>query len=58
MQGDNRAGYGLEIIKKLSSELTKEYGKGFDRTNLYNYLKFFKYSPQIVDTECQLSSVS
>ena len=55
LKGDGRAEYGLEIIKKLSQELTKEFGKGFDRTNLYNYLRFYKCFPQIVDTVCQQS---
>lgn len=31
LKGQDRANYGKEIIKKLSKELTKEYGKGFDR---------------------------
>ena len=56
LNGESRAEYGLEIIKKLSKELMKDYGKGFDRTNLYNYLRFYKYFPEIVDTACQLSS--
>jgi len=55
LQGGSRAEYGLEIIKEMSKALTEEYGKGFDRTNLYNYLKFYKYFPEIVDTACQLS---
>lgn len=29
---DGRAEYGLEIIKKLSKELTDTYGKGFTKT--------------------------
>lgn len=29
MKGKERADYGTEIIKKLSKELTKEYGKGY-----------------------------
>ena len=56
LKGGDRAGYGLELIKKLSKELTKEYGKGFDRTNLYKFLKFYKCFPEIVDTACQLSA--
>ena len=56
LKGGDRAGYGLELIKKLSKELTKEYGKGFDRTNLYKFLKFYKCFPEIVDTACQLST--
>jgi len=47
--------YGLEIIKELSGKLTNEYGKGFDRTNLYNYLKFYRTFPEIVDTVCRQS---
>ena len=46
MKGERRAEYGLEIIKKLSANLTKEYGKGFDRSNLYFFLqvcRFCKY---------------
>ena len=41
LKGEDRANYGTEVIKKLSKELTKEYGKGFDRSNLYFFLKFY-----------------
>ena len=50
MKGRHRAEYGLEIIKKLSANLTKEYGKGFTKTNLYNYYLFFKTFPKIFQT--------
>ena len=30
-------------------ELTKEYGKSFDRSNLYRFLSCYKNFPQIVD---------
>ena len=50
LKGKDRADYGIEIIKKLSKELTKEYGKGFDRSNLYRFLSFYKNFPQIVDS--------
>ena len=56
LKGKSRAEYGLEIIRKLSKDLTNDFGKGFDRTNLYSFLKFYKYFPEIVDTACQLSS--
>ena len=49
LKGNDRADYGLEIIKKLSKELTKQYGKGFDRSNLYRFLSFYKNFPKIVD---------
>lgn len=31
-----RADYGKQIIKELSKALTKEFGKGFSRSNLQN----------------------
>ena len=49
LKGNDRADYGIEVIKKLSKELTKEYGKGFDRSNLYRFLSFYKNFPKIVD---------
>ncbi len=32
--GNERAAYGEELLKNLSNELTKEFGKGFTVTNL------------------------
>ena len=49
LKGSNRADYGVEIINKLSKELKNQYGKGFDRSNLYRFLSFYKKFPQIVD---------
>lgn len=43
--GADRAEYGAEIIKRLSRVLTDEYGKGFDRANLYHFLSFYKAFP-------------
>lgn len=45
--GADRAEYGLQIIKKLAKELTEEYGKGFTKTNLYNFYLFYKEYPEI-----------
>ncbi len=39
--GENRAQYGKEILKNLSVELTKEYGKGFSVDNLENMRRFY-----------------
>lgn len=49
LKGESRASYGTEIIKNLSKDLTQKYGKGFDRSNLYHFLSFYKNFPQIVD---------
>ena len=45
LNGNKRAEYGSEVIKKLSKELTKLYGKGFTKSNLY---KFYTMYPNIV----------
>ena len=57
LKGKDRADYGIEVIKKLSKELTKEYGKGFDRSNLYRFLSFYKNFPQIVDALSRQSGI-
>lgn len=49
LKGKNRADYGKNTIKKLAKELTKKYGKGFDGSNLYKFLSFYKSFPQILD---------
>ena len=46
-QGEGRAEYGTGIIAKLAKELTSEYGKGFTKTNLYNFYSFYKEYPEI-----------
>lgn len=50
MQGEGRAKYGAEIIKKLSKELSAEYGKGFTKSNLYSFYSFYKAYPEIFQT--------
>lgn len=40
-QGEARAGYGKRVIESLSEYLTREYGRGFSRTNLSNMRKFY-----------------
>jgi len=54
MKGNDRADYGREIIKKLAQELTDEYGKGFDRINLYYYLRFYRAFPDIPGMEDEI----
>ena len=50
LQGEKRAEYGSEVIKKLSNALTKDYGKGFDYSSLYKYVRFYKAFPNILDS--------
>ena len=48
---DNRKeNYGKEIIVELSKKLTREFGKGFEKTNLYYYLQFYNLYPNIFDS--------
>ena len=39
--GEKRAQYGKSLIKNLSIELTKEFGKGFSEQNLKNMRQFY-----------------
>jgi len=48
LNGNKRVEYGSEVIKKLSKELTKLYGKGFTKSNLYSFYKFYTMYPNIV----------
>lgn len=47
LRGEKRASYGSEVIKKLSSELTEIYGKGFNKSSLYDFVRFYKSFPEI-----------
>ena len=40
-QGKERAAYGEEILKTLSVELNKEFGKGFGERNLRDFRQFY-----------------
>ena len=45
-QGNSdRAEYGKQLVKDLSKRLTKEYGKGFSRSNLQNMRNFYLSYP-------------
>ena len=47
LKGDNRAEYGAEVIVRLAKDLKAEYGDGFTKTNLYNFIEFYKAFPEI-----------
>jgi predicted nuclease of restriction endonuclease-like (RecB) superfamily len=47
--GNARAGYGQNVLKNLGRQLTEEFGKGFDDSNLRNMRSFYKAFP-ICDT--------
>ncbi len=45
-QGEQRAVYGKKQLQKISEQLTLDYGKGFDVTNLRNMRQFFLSFPK------------
>lgn len=56
LAGEARAEYGAEVIKELSKVLTQKYGKGFTKTNLYNFYCLYKCFPEIFHTVCGKSN--
>lgn len=44
-QGKERAEYGKAVLKTLANQLTLEFGKGFDDSNLRNMRSFYKAFP-------------
>lgn len=50
LRGQQRADYGKQIINNLANHLTNTYGSGFDPSNLYKFLDFYRTFPQILDT--------
>ena len=51
--GDNCAEYGANVIKKLSKDLTKKYGKGFTKSNLYSCLSKSSRIPPPQHFQCR-----
>lgn len=43
--GESRAAYGKEVLKKLSRELTVEFGKGFSERSLREFRQFYSFFP-------------
>lgn len=43
--GEDRAKYGLYLIKELSRQLTADFGKGFSTQSLWNMRQFYNAFP-------------
>ena len=57
--GEDRAAYGLNVIRNLSKRLTSQFGKGFTRRDLYHYLTFFRaYQELFSSAKSKVYSVS
>lgn len=47
LNGGQRAEYGTNIIESLSNYLQERFGKGFDRSSLYKYIRFAESYPTL-----------
>ena len=47
LRGADRADYGENIMTELAEKLTGIYGKGFTKTNLYQFVSFYRCFPEI-----------
>ena len=54
-RGETRAAYGKGLIKELSVKLSAEFGRGFDKSNLWNMRAFFLCFPKIDALRRELS---
>ncbi|MCP4591022.1 MAG: DUF1016 domain-containing protein [bacterium] len=43
--GEERAEYGKQIVSTVAVQLSTAYGRGFNRRNLYNMLRFAEFFP-------------
>ena len=48
LKGEDRAEYGAEVIVRLSKYLNEKYERGFSKRYLWEYLRFYKAYPEIV----------
>ena len=51
-----RADYGKRVIQELSGLLVQKYGKGFSKSNLYNYILFNLLYPDIFQLSTGISA--
>ena len=49
-KGEIRAEYGKRIIELLSERITKEFGKGCDKSNLWHMRNFYLTFPNFIDS--------
>ncbi len=54
-QGGERAEYGKRLVAELSKRLTADFGKGFDKRNLWNMRSFYLAFPKVNALRTQLS---
>jgi predicted nuclease of restriction endonuclease-like (RecB) superfamily len=55
-RGRTRADYAQELVDRLAADLTKRFGRGFGRRNLFQMKAFYLAYPEIVQTASAQSS--
>lgn len=50
-RGKQRAGYGEQLIARLSADLSAQFGRGFSADNLENMRRFFRAYPRSIISE-------
>jgi predicted nuclease of restriction endonuclease-like (RecB) superfamily len=53
--GRTWAGYGVGLLAQLATQLTAEFGKGFDASNLYKMTRFYRQFPKLDAVSLNLS---
>ncbi len=53
--GADRAEYGARLLPRLAEQLTAEFGKGFDASNLYKMSQFYRLFPKLDAVRPELS---
>ena len=53
--GQTRAAYGKAVLAQVSAQLTAEFGKGFDASNLYKMSQFYRAFPNLDALRLNLS---
>ena len=55
LKGQERAEYGHHFVDGISKRLTKEYGRGFDQSNVWKMRQFYKMFPILDALRLELS---
>jgi predicted nuclease of restriction endonuclease-like (RecB) superfamily len=55
--GNRRAGYGEDLIERLSADLTNRFGRGFNGTNIRSIRRFYLLYPDIIQHSLSAKSL-
>ncbi|MCT4593029.1 MAG: PDDEXK nuclease domain-containing protein [Anaeromicrobium sp.] len=55
---EQKAEYGKSVIKKISTQLTKDYGRGFSQRNLFNMVRLYEVIPDLEILQSVIAKLS